>query len=305
MIITDHINIEPRPSASVAVIGQFDGVHLSHQHALHEAVRMARSMNAVAVAIVAPSPAEPDDAPCSLTTADEKIQLLEQCGADICVLLPPCGESTCSMTEILGPLLKERLRALHVIAAEDLETTAPAVESALTDSCAAEGIIMQKAAPHIVDGEEVSSAAIRRRLLSGDVAGAARMLGRNYTVSGTVVGGQRKGREIGFPTANISFADTHKLVPRRGVYATTAKIACQPDERLSMTNIGTRPTFEGNSMTIETHILDFSADIYGETLSVSFLRHIRDERRFGSVSDLISQLQEDAERAKRKEEFCE
>lgn len=293
MIITDHINIPLRSSASVAVIGQFDGVHLSHQRALREAVLVARSMNAIAVAVVMPAPVEAGTEACCLTTADEKMQMLELCGVDVCVLLPSCREGVVSMAEHIVPLLKERLHAMHVILAEGMETDSPVKPSGLTDSFAAEGIIVQNAEQLIVDGEAVSSEVICRKLLSGDVSGAARMLGRNYTVCGTVVGGQRKGREIGFPTANISFDDTHKLVPRRGVYATNASVGGVDKHYAAMTNIGMRPTFNGDSMTVETHLFDFSEEIYGETLHVSFVSHIRDERRFDSVADLVSQLQAD------------
>ena len=108
MIITDHINIPLRSSASVAVIGQFDGVHLSHQRALREAVLVARSMNAIAVAVVMPAPVEAGTEACCLTTADEKMQMLELCGVDVCVLLPSCREGVVSMAELIVPLLKER-----------------------------------------------------------------------------------------------------------------------------------------------------------------------------------------------------
>ena len=310
MIITEYTDIQHQTSAAVAVVGLFDGVHLTHMKAMSEAVGMAHAAGAQTIAVVLRAAEQTSESHRCLTTHDEQMQILEQCGADICVLAPTPSADT--LPELVESLLKKRLCATDVFLADTDWTDAQQSEVVrqLADSCERENITLHTAVPVCIDGAEVNRHAICEQLTAGDVAGAMRMLGRPYMLSGIVVGGQRKGRELGFPTANMSFSGIQKIIPRRGVYATEASIGTQEHRYAAMTNIGMRPTFDGNSMTVETHLFDFSEEIYGEKLYVSFVSHVRDERRFESVADLVSQLQADEEKIRGKEkshllaEFC-
>ncbi len=291
MIITEHTDIQHQTSAAVAVVGLFDGVHLTHMKVMSEAVGMAHATGAQTIAVVLRAAEQT-----CLTAHDEQMQILEQCGADICVLA--LSPSTDTLPEMVRGLLKERLCATDVFLADTdwTDDSQSEIEYMLADSCERENIRLHTSAPVCINGTEVNRFAICEQLIAGDVAGAMRMLGRPYMLSGIVVGGQRKGRELGFPTANMSLSGIQKIIPRRGVYATEASIGTQEHRYAAMTNIGMRPTFDGNSMTVETHLFDFSEDIYGEKLYVSFVCHVRDERRFESVADLVSQLQADEEK---------
>ena len=293
MIITKHTDIQHQTSAAVVAVGLFDGVHLTHLKVMSEAVSMAHATGAQTIAVVLRAAEQTPEAHRCLTTHDEQMQILEQCGADICVIAPSPSADT--LPELVESLLKKRLCATDVFLADTDWTDAQQSEVVrqLADSCERENITLHTSAPVCINGTEVNRFAICEQLIAGDVAGAMRMLGRPYMLSGIVVGGQRKGRELGFPTANMSLSGIKKIIPRRGVYATEASIGTLGKRYSAMTNIGMRPTFDGNSMTVETHLFDFSEDIYGENLYVSFVCHVRDERRFESVADLVSQLQAD------------
>jgi riboflavin kinase/FMN adenylyltransferase len=139
--------------------------------------------------------------------------------------------------------------------------------------------------------ETVSSSAVRSALLAGDVTMAAVMLGRRYSISGTVVSGQQIGREIGFPTANLRPFDEHQLIPKHGVYAVDVKVDGLTVR--GMLNIGMRPTVDKSAdahLTIEAHLIDYKGDLYGHTMQIELISRLRDERRFRSLDDLISQL---------------
>lgn len=135
---------------------------------------------------------------------------------------------------------------------------------------------------------------VRRMLLSGDVAGASRLLGTPYMLSGVVVGGKRIGKKIGFPTANLRLRHPSNIVPLQGVYATLAYLGDDGRAMPAMTNIGFRPTFDGDGMTIETHIFGLDRDIYGVSLTVAFIERIRPEQRFADIAELVGQLHNDA-----------
>lgn len=139
-----------------------------------------------------------------------------------------------------------------------------------------------------------SMESLEELLAKGMVKKAAELSGSLYRLTGTVVSGNHIGKKIGFPTANLRLADFSQPVPANGVYATFAYIGNEPKAWKAMTNIGTRPTFSGSVVTIETHIFDFYKDIYGERLTVCFLDRVRDEKRFSDVSNLIAQLQKDS-----------
>jgi len=157
------------------------------------------------------------------------------------------------------------------------------------------GFAVDVIGPVVIDGREVSSTAVRTLLGTGNMHEVTRLLGRPYGVSGRVEKGFQRGRTIGFPTANLR-PRTDLLLPN-GVYAVTVDL----DEKISVpgvANVGMNPTFGNNRRTIEAHLFDFSADLYGQRLRVNFLEHIREERKFPSVPELVRQIQEDADRAR-------
>jgi riboflavin kinase/FMN adenylyltransferase len=144
-----------------------------------------------------------------------------------------------------------------------------------------------------VDQDVVSSRRIRDLLQEeGAVEAAAEQLGRSYELSGVVARGEGRGRQMGYPTANLALQDTRKLVPKRGVYAVKARLP-GGGYRGGMMNIGRRPTFDGMDVTVEVHLFDFEGDLYGERLAVQFLRRLRDEQKFDSADALAMQLSED------------
>jgi riboflavin kinase/FMN adenylyltransferase len=150
------------------------------------------------------------------------------------------------------------------------------------------GMEVVLATPREASDKHISSSVVRRQLLSGDIEAANESLGRRFSVTGKVVGGHQNGRKIGFPTANI-IPREDQLLPPNGVYATMV------GGRKAMTNIGTRPTFDGHRLTIETYILDFNEDLYGKEITVEFERYIREERPFSSPQDLMEQIKKDIE----------
>ena len=147
----------------------------------------------------------------------------------------------------------------------------------------------------MLNGVNVSSSVIRSFLQEGEVEMARRCLGYPYTLSGKVVGGEHVGHSLGFPTANLCLDDNRKLVPASGVYAVTVALPGETSLHRGMMNIGTRPTFDGGSMTIETHIFGFSGDVYGMPMGVSLVGRLRGERRFRSTDELVRQLEKDKE----------
>ncbi len=160
------------------------------------------------------------------------------------------------------------------------------------------GIEVVQAEPLVEQGRAVSSSLIRRLLGVGEVEEAARCLGRYYELHGTVEHGRQRGREMGFPTANLRLDSPLRLVPAKGVYAVWATIGTDGSHTYpAMTNIGTRPTFDGHRLTIETHIFNISANLYGEPLSLAFVSRLRGEQHFGSADELARQMQMDADAA--------
>jgi riboflavin kinase/FMN adenylyltransferase len=148
-------------------------------------------------------------------------------------------------------------------------------------------------------GERVSSSRVRAALADGDVAEAARLLGRPYRVAGEVVQGAGRGQTIGIPTANLSL-DMRKAIPRVGVYAAHATPGGGGQAYPAVVNVGVRPTFDGsNTLTVEAHLLDFDGDLYGQTLSLDFVARLRDEKKFEGVDALAAQIRADVERGRR------
>jgi len=282
---------------SSVTLGNFDGIHVGHQALIKNAVDDARRMDLrSAVLTFEPHPLRvlaPDRAPKMLLAHKDKMQLLQHLGVE-CVVIQQFDRSFAAIDaeEFVRKYLSERLRAKKVWVGKDLrfgKGRAGDIDKLRTWGRRL-GFDVGVVEPVRVCDERVSSSRIRELIIAGHVAAVQPMLARYYFVSGKVISGHRRGRELGFPTANI--ASRAEIVPRDGIYATRFHLG---DDLLpSVTSIGVNPTFGvGGPRTIESYILNFDREIYGESVKVSFLARLRDEKHFVSVESLIEQIRRD------------
>ena len=289
----------------VITMGVFDGVHLGHQMLLKRVVEEARTSGADAVAVTF------DPHPRIVLTGDpshlrflsdigERISLLRQAGIDHLVIIPFTPElSRMTAQEFIDEILCRHLGLRHLITGYNHHFGSQHEgESNTIIKCSAEmDFRVTREDAFRIDGEAVSSSAIRKALEAGNIRKAGSMLGYNYSVRGEVVSGRKIGRDLGFPTANITPLFQYKLIPRSGVYAVEALIEGDPARHPGMLNIGLRPTITTNDgrSTIEVHLIGFEADLYGKVVTVSFCERLRDEMKFENLDALIAQLVKDRE----------
>ena len=302
-IITDITKYDKMPCA--ATIGSFDGVHRGHLAMLAE-LRAAAAAKGLPLMVVtfATHPRrlfDKESAPFLLTPSCEKVKLLETAGVDICVLLD-FDHAMAAMTaaRFMEEILVERLGVQLLAVGYDHHFGKPAAGEGLEQYIAfgkEQGIEVFGTQPFVVDGMAVSSSAVRRALSAGDVAQAALLLGRNYSLAGTVVHGAGIGRVLGFPTANISPADDEQMLPLDGVYETDVMI--DGNAFKGVMNIGVKPTVNGTQRTNEVFIIDFEGDLYGKEIAVQFVRRLRGEQVFDNVNALRFQIEVDVARVKR------
>ncbi|HEY3450554.1 MAG TPA: bifunctional riboflavin kinase/FAD synthetase [Myxococcales bacterium] len=283
-------------------LGSFDGVHRGHQALFAEAVARAHQRGARAVAATfEPHPGKvlfPDLAPKLLTPLPRKLELLEACGLDA-VILQPFDKAYAAVApeqflerDLFGPL-----SPLDVVVGPDFtygKARAGTVAS-LAEACRGRGVgFAQVPAVTCDGGAVVSSSKIREFVAEGRVGAAARMLGRPFDLVGTVTRGLGRGRTIGFPTANIHAEN--EVRPGLGVYAVRAYFG--REIRAGAANIGRKPTFGEDEVTIEVHLLDWQGDLYGTRMAVEFLERLRGEQRFGGLDELKSAIARDCEQAR-------
>ncbi len=291
-------------AAYVATIGFFDGVHLGHQHLLRQVTAEAarRGVDSMAVTFKQHPrrTLHADWQPRLLCTLQEKQRIILTCGITRCAVLdftPDMARLTSA--EFLRTWLAGRLGVRVLLVGYDHHFGAD-VQSGFSDyrrAGAAVGIDVLQAERFSLPGLAVSSSAIRRSLDAGDVEQAAACLGRPYCLPGRVGEGLRIGRTLGFPTANLVPEDAALLVPARGAYAAYA-VTADGQHHPAMVGIGRRPTFgQSNALTIEAHLLGFSGDLYGQSLSLHFVRRLREEHTFPNPAALVSQLRRDAQAA--------
>ena len=280
----------------VATIGNFDGVHLGHQAILVSVTTAAKARSAPSLIITFdPHPlavVSPGRRPKLLQTRRQKLETLESCGVDAALILPfDRALASLDGEAFFGGYLAERLRfaSVHVGRNFRFGRARGGNLHVLEAIGRARGFTVV-GVPHVeIDGEVVSSSAIRTAVEGGEVERARAMLGRPYTVTGRVVRGDGRGRLLEFPTANL--AVDNELIPRRGVYVTeTSAFATRFP---SITNVGVRPTFGGTTLTVETHLLDVDEDLYGARIDVRFLARLRDEMRFDGPAALADQIARD------------
>lgn len=285
----------------MAAIGVFDGVHRGHRDMLRQ-LSVAASDRGLCSAVVTFSrhPLEvvrPEMSPPLLMPAQERIGELQGIEGISVIELDFTTELQRLTAREFMMFLRDNygVRALfmgynHRFGSDRL--TDPASYTANARSLGME--IVRGVELPTADGSKISSSVIRKLLLAGDVKTAEEMLGSPYQLRGTVVGGKRLGRRLGFPTANVRPSDPRQLIPACGVYACRA-VTDDGVQRNAMVNIGVRPTVDSNGHpTIEAHIFDFDGDLYGQTVTLQFVAKMRDERRFASLDDLQVQLRADA-----------
>ncbi len=292
----------PDSSPTVVALGTFDGVHLGHQGILGVAVNRARALGLRAVACTfTPHPLQvlnPGKAPAPITTLDENLTLIAEQGLDAAVVIEFTLEfSRIEAEEFVRSVLHRTLKAREVVVGfnHTFGHRARGNAALLQEWAEKLGFVAHVVRPRVVDQVVVSSSAIREALRSGDVRRALRLLGRPYTVRGPVVKGKGRGRQLGFPTANLK--PERELVLAPGVYAARASWA--RGESGAVVNAGIRPTFGEEEYWVEAYLLDFSGDLYSQQLTLAFLERIRAEQRFPSVESLKAQVLRDVETAAR------
>jgi riboflavin kinase / FMN adenylyltransferase len=283
-------------------IGVFDGVHLGHQALVRGvAERAARERATPVAATFDPLPIEvlaPGAPPSALSDIDERAALLETAGAKAVVVFRFTRELASLAPAEFVTRLAGAGEVRHVCVGEDFQFGRDRAGdlAALKELCAGRGITVDVAQTVTVDGAVVSSTRIRNALLAGDIATAARLLGRSYAVTGIVEHGDKRGRALGFPTMNLDVPH-NRLLPRDGIYAAWALVNGQ--RVMAASSLGVRPTFGGGARRLEAFLLDWSGDVYGDRVRVEFVERLRDELRFANPADLAAQIANDVEATRR------
>jgi riboflavin kinase/FMN adenylyltransferase len=286
----------------VVTVGSFDGVHRGHVAVLEEIARRAEARGLHSVLVTFDrhplTVVRPEAAPGLLTTPDEKKEILSQSGLDYVAFLPfTRALSEYGPEKFVETVLKKRFRVVELVIGYD-HGFGKGREGNI-------GLLRRLGQLHGFDvdvvpavascGSPVSSTRIRAHVAAGEVEIAAAELGRPYSFRGPVVTGLGRGRDLGFPTANIEAPGGGKLLPRQGIYAVRASL--RTEIRSGLLHLGPRPTFAGSPPSIELYILDFDEDIYGERVRVDFLKHLRDVQPFATAAELVAQMKKDRDMA--------
>lgn len=289
----------------VLAIGNFDGIHRGHQSLLNAARKKANELKTkLAVLTFEPHPRRlfrPDDPPFRITPPAVKMERLEECGVDIVFNIPFNWEFASQSAEsFIENVLKQGIKPAHIFVGYDFcfgqlrKGNADTLKQAGYDVT-----VFDKVACDSEDGQALSSSRIRTALRHGKIEEANAMLGWEWYMEGTVIKGDQRGREIGYPTANVALDRT--LHPAYGIYAAYVKIVEDGENSSwlpSATNIGIRPMFEVPTAQIESYIFDFDRDIYGKTLRIKPVEKLRGEAKFDSLDALIEQISKDCEKAR-------
>jgi riboflavin kinase/FMN adenylyltransferase len=292
-------------AASVVTVGTFDGVHIGHQALVGRAVARAKALGVpAAVYTFHPHPAKilaPARAPAVLQSIEERARLLRSYGADLVVVEPfDASFAAIGADEWVEQYLVARFNPRAVVIGFNFSygRARSGGPEHMTTMGARHGFAVDVVGAVRQGAEVVSSTVLRGQLERGEVEAAAGLLGRPFALTGLVIKGEERGRTIGVPTANI--ASEAEIVPRFGVYVSRTEL--EDGRRFgSVTNIGRSPTFGATAAPrVETHLFDFSGDLYGQRLRVELIARLRDEQRFGSVPELVAQIRDDIGRAKER-----
>ena len=296
-------HLPPLPRGTTVTVGSFDGVHLGHQAVLREIARRAAAAGRASVLVTfEPHPLEvvnPQAAPPLLTTDAERREMLAQLPLDYVFFLR-FDRRLASFTpeEFVDRVLLERCRMRELVIGHDhgFGRGRSGDVDTLRRLGAERGFDVDVVDAVDSGDQHVSSSRIRRAVAGGDLATAARMLGRPYQVSGQVTPGERRGRQLGVPTINLATLPPQKLLPPDGVYA--VRVEWRGGRLEGMMNQGPKPTFADGRRTLEAHLFDFEGDLYGEWVRIEWVERLRDVERFSSVEALKQQLDRDRIRAR-------
>ncbi len=286
-------------TGTVATIGIFDGVHLAHQQIISRLKDLASDYNTESLLLTLwPHPRyvlnKDSDSLKLLSTLEEKLQLLESYGLDNVVIIPfDKFFAATPFDRFIKRILVDRLQAKKLVVGYNHQFGRDRQGNYESLKTYAEryGFGIEQLSKVEIGGNRVSSSAIRKNILDGNLELANSMLGRYHQLSGQVVHGNKIGRQLGFPTANIRVNELYKIVPADGVYAVKARINDTELELKGMLNIGTRPTLnEYNDKAIEANFFNFEGELYEKNIILSFLKRIREERKFKSTDELRSQI---------------
>tara|TARA_B100001063_G_scaffold247385_2_gene294054 strand:- start:27926 stop:28858 length:933 start_codon:yes stop_codon:yes gene_type:complete len=291
---------------AVVTTGTFDGVHIGHRTILNRLIEVAKKMKGESVLLTFyphPRMVLQEDAELRLlNTIDEKTQLLEKAGIDHLIIHPFTKEfSRTTSLEFVRDLLVNQIGTKKLVIGYDhhFGRNREGSFEHLKEYGPVYGFEVEEIPAQDIDDVNVSSTKIRKALVAGDVKTANNYLGHNFQLNGVVVHGNKVGRELGYPTANIDLQNKYKLIPAEGIYA--VKVRLKDESYNGMLNIGRRPTINsGNGeVSIEVNIFDFKKEIYGEKIQLELIERIRDEKKFDSKDELIAEMQKDQVKCER------
>ena len=292
----------PADEASIVTIGTFDGVHLGHQQILKQLIDTSRKSKLKSVLLTFfPHPRmvlQPDISMRLIQTIQEREKALQKTGLDYLVIHPFSTEfSRLSADDYVKQILVEQLNVRKVVVGYDHRfgrNRTASLEDLYHYADIHEFEVIEINAEKI-ESTAVSSTKIRKAIDEGNIELANTYLGHSFTIEGMVIDGDKRGRELSYPTANIDLQNQHKIVPKQGVYLVKSKLKGRVV--YGMMNIGTKPTFDTTMPSIEVHFLDWNGDLYGQAVQVELLKWVREERKFSSVEELQTQIQAD-------EQYC-
>ena len=295
-INTVHLN---RPT--VLTIGAFDGIHRGHQYLISRVIARAQEIGAdSALVTLHPHPKvvlRPTSSLRYLSTIEERLDWLAPLGLDYVVVFPFSLETSQMRAREFVQLLVDRLRLVEIFCGKDfaLGYKREGNVEFLRALGREQGFAVTVADPHALEGQIVSSTRVRELTAQGEIDEATRLLGRSPSVRGRVIEGDRRGRALGFPTANLAIAE-RRLIPADGIYAVRVRIG---DAWFGgAANIGTRPTFDKGQRLVEVYVLDFDGDLYDQVIEVQFVKRLRAELKFENVNALVEQMKRDVAEAR-------
>jgi riboflavin kinase/FMN adenylyltransferase len=301
VLITDLQQIATPFTKSVLTLGNFDGLHVGHQELVRMVIRRAREAGALSMVVTfRPHPLKvlaPEKCPPLISIYEEKIRLFERLGIDVLVKIPfTLHFSEMSPRDFVKTVLCDLLGAEEIFVGYNYRfgRGREGTVRILREMGEEFGFRVTEIEQVSLNGEVISSTKIRLLLGDGEVEHAARLLGRPYAITGVVIKGDGRGKSLGFPTANI--ASKHAIVPSSGVYA--VKLFVRDRYYDGVVNIGFRPTFDTRTMAIEAHVFDFNEDLYGEEMTIYFIKKMREEIKFGDSAALIRQIGKDIEESR-------
>lgn len=301
-IIHDLDDLDRPLQNPILTIGNFDGVHKGHLALFDKVKERAKAINGrSAVMTFEPHPikvVKPGNGPLLITPTEQKLKLISNAGIDIIFCIPFTHQfASISATDFVSNILAKKVGVKEIVVGYDYTfgNNRQGDLTLLNDMGKELGFKVHIVQPIYINQTLVSSTSIRKLVQEGDLLEAKRLLGRDYQITGTVVKGKdRGGKILGIPTANLIPFD--ELIPQRGTYVVTINVDGQT--HIGVCNIGYNPTFGGNKLSVETHLLDFSKDILGKTITVNFIQRLRDEKRFESIEELSAQIAQDIKQAR-------